>query len=141
MLVGCELHVRSLLARVKKWYLQTALCIHSHYLVKCNKFTNFQWTCRYVWHSHHMFSLCDVQKECRKDLDEWLRLYLIKFDQIWIKRDQLDVTCFIILLFTAQHVLDVLTSETCWAVNNEIIKQVTSSWSLFIQLSRWGTVQ
>jgi len=30
--------------------------------------------------------------------------------------------------------MDVLTSETCWALNNEIIKQVTSSWSLFIQL-------
>jgi len=29
--------------------------------------------------------------------------------------------------------MDVLTSETCWALNNEIIKQVTSSWSLFIQ--------
>ena len=29
--------------------------------------------------------------------------------------------------------MDVLTSETCWAWNNEIIKQVTSSWSLFIQ--------
>jgi len=28
----------------------------------------------------------------------------------------------------------VLTSETCWAWNNEIKKQVTSSWSLFIQL-------
>ena len=129
----------------------------------------------------------------------------------WIKRDQLDVTCFIISLFNAQHVSDVntlilrslrlicwviswvvllwfdvcwcyvvvwlwwygirmhtdttppqpshnvtpthiepeqynpwnsrkllrmgvLTSETCWALNNEIIKQVTSTWSLFIQL-------
>ena len=29
--------------------------------------------------------------------------------------------------------MDVLTSETCRALNNEIIKQVTSSWSLFIQ--------
>jgi len=37
--------------------------------------------------------------------------------------------------------MDVLTSETCWALNKEIIKQVTSSWSLFIQLSRWCTVQ
>ena len=37
--------------------------------------------------------------------------------------------------------MDVLTSETCWALNNEIIKQVTSSWSLFIQLWRWCTVQ
>ena len=29
--------------------------------------------------------------------------------------------------------MDVLTSETCWALNNEIKKQVTSSWSRFIQ--------
>ena len=28
--------------------------------------------------------------------------------------------------------MDVLTSEICWILNNEIIKQVTSSWSLFI---------
>jgi len=27
--------------------------------------------------------------------------------------------------------MDLLTSETCWALNNEIIKQVTSSWSLY----------
>jgi len=117
----------------------------------------------------------------------------------WIKRDKLDVCCFFISLFHAQHVsdvntsilrslrlicwviswvvllwydvcwfyvvvwlgwcgirmqsealvlqpatqqisrkllrTDVLTSETCWALNNEIKKQVTSSWSLFIQLS------
>jgi len=40
--------------------------------------------------------------------------------------------------------MDVLTSETCWALNNEIIKQVTSSWSLFIQqisiVSRWNLI-
>ena len=30
--------------------------------------------------------------------------------------------------------MDVLTSETCLALNNEIIQQVTSSWSLFIHL-------
>jgi len=152
-------------------------------------------------------------------------------DVNWIKRDQLDVTCFIISLFNAQHVsdvntsilrsfrlicwviwwvillwfdmcwcyvvvwvwwcgihmqaeelvpqpsygyhtttakpqrntntsnqnnitheitqqisrkllrMDVLTSETCWGLNNEIIKQMTSSWSLFIQLSRWCAFQ
>ena len=37
--------------------------------------------------------------------------------------------------------MDVLISETCWALNNEIIKQLTSSWSFFIQLSTWCTVQ
>ena len=31
--------------------------------------------------------------------------------------------------------MDVLTFETCWVVNSEIIKQVISSWSIFIQLS------
>ena len=30
--------------------------------------------------------------------------------------------------------MDVLTFETCWAVNSEIIKQVTSSWYIFIQV-------
>ena len=29
--------------------------------------------------------------------------------------------------------MDVLTSETCWTLYKEIIKQVTSSWSLFTQ--------
>ena len=29
-----------------------------------------------------------------------------------------------------------LTFETCWAVNSEIIKQVTSSWAIFIQLTK-----
>jgi len=46
--------------------------------------------------------------------------------------------------FTVSHKLlrmDVLTFETCWTVNSEIIKLVTSSWSLFIQISRWCTVQ
>ena len=34
--------------------------------------------------------------------------------------------------------MDILTFETCWAVNSEIIKQVTSSWPVFIQLSVWN---
>jgi len=37
--------------------------------------------------------------------------------------------------------MDVLTFETCRAVNSEIIKQVTSCWSIYIQLSRWCTAQ
>jgi hypothetical protein len=32
--------------------------------------------------------------------------------------------------------MDVLTFETCWVVNSEIIKQVTPSWSVFIQLAQ-----
>jgi len=37
--------------------------------------------------------------------------------------------------------MDVLTSETFCALNNVIIKRVTSSWSIFIQLLRLCTVQ
>jgi len=37
--------------------------------------------------------------------------------------------------------MDVLTFETCWAVNSEIIKWITSSCSIFIQLSIWCTVK
>ena len=113
-----------------------------------------------------------------------ITLLHIHIDTNWIKIDQLDVTCFIISLFTAGwsimcfglhkdttppqpnhtvtpiHIepeqyntwnkstisrkllnMDVLTFETCWAVNSEIIKQVTSSWSVFIQLLRWCKVQ
>ena len=32
--------------------------------------------------------------------------------------------------------MGIVTFETCWAVNSEIIKQVTWSWSIFIQLLR-----
>ena len=168
--------------------------------------------------------LLDIGSNKPEDRDQICPWKIIYYS--WIKREQLDVTCFIISLFTAQHVLDVntsilgslrliwwvinglycsgsmcvgvtlwfgwggvvsvcrlkhyspaygyyttttqhehtsnqnhtthavtyqigrkllrmdvLTSETCRALNNEIIKQVTSSWFIFIQLSRWCTVQ
>jgi len=38
----------------------------------------------------------------------------------WIKRDQLDVTCFIISLFNAQHVSDAQSNE-----NHEITQQIS----------------
>ena len=43
--------------------------------------------------------------------------------------------CTVYILYWACIILCVciLTSETCWALNTEIKKQVTSSWSLFIQ--------
>ena len=34
--------------------------------------------------------------------------------------------------------MDVLASETCWALNKVIIKQVASSWSLFTQLAAYS---
>ena len=47
----------------------------------------------------------------------------------WIKRDQLDVTCFIISLFNAQHVSDINTSILrslrliCWVISWVVLRQ------------------
>ena len=69
-----------------------------------------------------------------------LRLTVDLFHYIYFLTDQYNT----LNKSTISHKLpkmDVLIFETCWAVNGEIIKRVTSSWSIFIQLSRWCTVQ
>ena len=168
-----------------------------------------------TWCSHYVYMFQNNEFVPYTHLSD---RFLVTEVESWIKIDQLDVACFIILLFTAQHVsnvsasifrrlrltvdlfhvfywsgsmcvdltvrfgwggvvslsrlkhfsasactthiepeqyntwnkstisrkllkMDALTFEKCWAVNSEIIKQVTSSWSIFIQLSRWCTVQ
>jgi len=58
-----------------------------------------------------------------------------QFQRIWVKRDQLDVTCFIISLFNAQYVSDVNTSilrslrlirwVTSWVVSGSMCVGVT----------------
>jgi len=37
-------------------------------------------------------------------LQKYILLYIMTGNNIWVKRDQPDVTCFIISLFNAQHV-------------------------------------
>ena len=74
-----------------------------------------------------------MESECEVETESYVYWTVHHLDS-WIKRDQLDVTCFFITLFNAQYVSDVNTSETCWALNKVIKKQVTSSLSLFIQL-------
>ena len=70
--------------------------------------------------------------------DKMKRFYIVNTKLCWIKTELLDFTCFFISLF--QQIsrklvrMYVLTSETCWALNNEIKKQVTSSWSLSLSL-------
>jgi len=52
---------------------------------------------------------CYITLQKRKERDV---LYIDRNESInsWVKRDQLDATCFIITLFSAQHVSDVNTS-------------------------------
>ena len=101
---------------IKLWY-EIYVYWTVHHLDSWIKIDQFDVTCFIIW----LFTAQHVYWTVRH-LDSWMKI------------DQLDVTCFIISLFTAQNVSNVLTFETCWAVNSEIIKQVTSSWSIFIQL-------
>ena len=58
-----------------------------------------------------------------KHCDWGTRLIMNTFNDSWVKRDQFDVTCFIISLFNAQHVSDVNTSILrrlrliCWVIS------------------------
>jgi len=81
MLVGCELHFRSWIGWGEKLRSSNSHVYTFSLCRKCNKFTNFQWTCRHICHSHDIFSLCSVQEECRKDLDKcgYIWLNLIRF--------------------------------------------------------------
>ena len=60
-----------------------------------------------------------------------------------IKRDQLDVTCFFISLFNAQHVSDVNTSILrslrliCWVISWVVLLWYDACWCYVVVLQRW----
>ena len=61
----------------------------------------------------------------------------------WIKRDQLDVTCFIISLFNAQHVSDVNTPIlrslrlVCWVISWVVLIWFDVCWCYVAVWLRW----
>ena len=68
----------------------------------------------------------------------------------WIKRDQLDVTCFIISLFNTQHVSDVNTSNLrslrliCWVISWVVLLWFDVCWCYVVSVvcypyAGWGT--
>ena len=62
---------------------------------------------------------------------------------LWIKRDQLDVTCFIISLFNAQHVSDVNTSILrslrliCWVISLVVLLWFDVCWCYVVVWLWW----
>jgi len=76
-----------------------------------------------LWRTLSLRKYCCFSRVCLSDTVLQLKFYWIKLHYIemllslginseqgsWIKRDQLDVTCFFISLFNAQHVSDVNT--------------------------------
>ena len=67
----------------------------------------------------------------------------IKEVDAWIKRDQLDVTCFIISLFNAQHVSDVNTSilrslrHICWVISWVVLLWFDVCWCYVVVWLGW----
>jgi len=61
----------------------------------------------------------------------------------WIKRDQLDVTCFFISLFNAQHVSDVNTSILrslrliCWVISWDVLLWCDACWCYVLVWLWW----
>jgi len=61
----------------------------------------------------------------------------------WIKRDQLDVTCFIISLFNTQHVSDVNTSILrslrliCWIISRVVLLWYDVCWCYVVVRLGW----
>ena len=62
----------------------------------------------------------------------------------WIKRDHLDVTCFFISLFNAQHVSDVNTSILrslrliCWVISWVVLLWFDVCWCYVVVWLGWG---
>jgi len=71
------------------------------------------------------------------------QLFHISLSLCWIKRDQLDVTCFIISLFTAQHVSDVSTSNVrslrliCWVISCVLLLWFDVCWCYGVVRLGW----
>jgi len=67
----------------------------------------------------------------------------VKKQQSWIKRDQLDVTCFFISVFNAQHVSDVNTPILrslrliCWVISWVVLLWFDVCWCYVVVWLGW----
>jgi len=88
--------------------------------------------------------ICHFLEKSSRRPDIQISTWTHKHTRCWVKRDQLDATCFIITLFRAQHVSDVSTSilrslrlirwVTSWVVSGSKCVGVT------LQCGRGGVV-
>ena len=95
------------------------------------------------------FSLQYLPSEIEKNpRSSWIKMETYIYSTVhhldsWVKRDQLDVTCFIISLFNAQHVSDVNTSILrslrliCWFISWVILLWFDVCWCYFVVWLRW----
>jgi len=102
-----------------------------------------------LWHSlpvsvHELRPLADWSRlrfSALMSVD--VKIFLKKRVDSWIKRDQLDVTCFIISLFNAQHVSDVNTSILrglrliCWVISWVLLLWYDVCWCYVVVWLGW----
>ena len=89
-------------------------------------FSNWNWCCEVINIATVFYDYCTVHH-----LDSWM------------KRDQLDVTCFIISLFNAQHVSDVNTTILrnlrliCWVISWVVLLWFDVCWCYIVVWLGW----
>ena len=68
----------------------------------------------------------------------WVSVWYLLLHSSWIKRDQRDITCFIISLFTAQHVSNVSTSILrSLRLNMDLFHVLYCSGSMCVGVTVW----
>ena len=88
-------------------------------------------------------SKCTVKKTLKIGIYESYVYWTVHHLDSWIKGDQLDVTCFIISLFNAQHVSDgnisILRSLRliCWVISSVVLLWFDVSWCYVVVWLWW----
>jgi len=102
-------------------FLFSFISWHVYYVSDNNATAHMLWKSYVYWALHHLDS--------------------------WIKRDQLDVTCFFISLFNAQHVSDVNTSILwslqliCWVISWVVLLWFDVCWCYGVVWQGWCGIQ
>ena len=101
------------------------------------------WMCYPVAEAHRYLRIPWSQKSENKQNREFYVHWTVHHLDIWIKRDQLDVTCFIISLFNTQHVSDVNTSILrslrliCWVISWVVLFWFDVCWCYVVVWLWW----
>jgi len=109
------------------------------------KFVPMSWWGQLLLFAVH-YTLCTVRFMAGWSRDNLVH-YLKEKNVIWIKRDQLDVTCFIISLFNAQQVSDVNTSILrslrliCWVISCSVLLWFDVCWCYVVVWLWWCGVR
>jgi len=100
-------------------------------------------------HTHNIHALQARITVHREHCKKWETIFVryvywtVHHLDSWVKRDQLDVTCFVISLFNAQHVSDVNTSILrslrlmCWVISWVVLLWFDVCWCYVVVWLGW----